>query len=202
MEKDVLTERIDMESLKDGLSYPEYRKLVADLLSEGKVTGHEQKESYLEYTRLNEVRMNRWEKHFVPAAEIRDAIQNIRKPQVWMVITEGWCGDGAQILPALQKVADLNPLIHVRYFLRDDHDGLMQKFLTNGTRSIPIVAALQEDGTLIWKWGPRPQAALALIAQAKAEDIPAAKWKESLHLWYARDKQEHFQHELLQLLKG
>ena len=38
-------------------SYAEYRKLVTDLLSEGKSTGNEQSESLTNYSKLNEARM-------------------------------------------------------------------------------------------------------------------------------------------------
>jgi len=50
------------KALFNSHSYSEYRKLVTDLLSEGKSTGDQQSESLTHYTSLNEARMNRLEK--------------------------------------------------------------------------------------------------------------------------------------------
>lgn len=42
--------------------YLEYRKLVSDLLLQGKATGNEQSEDLTHYSTLNETRMNRLDK--------------------------------------------------------------------------------------------------------------------------------------------
>lgn len=189
-------------AIKAGLNYNAFRTMVTKLLTEGKVTGIEQKASYLDYTKLNDHRMNRWDKHFHPSEEMIRTVAEIAQPRTWLVITEGWCGDSAQILPALAKIAACNALIDLRVILRDENDEIMQRFLTNGTRSIPILVSLDQNLQVLWHWGPRPKGALDLIAKAKQEGIESSVWKEALHLWFARNKQEDLQSELIELIRS
>jgi len=60
---------------------------------------------YLEYTKLNWVRMSRWLKRFEPTAEMKSFINAIDEKQTWIVITEPWCGDAAHSVPQLYKIA-------------------------------------------------------------------------------------------------
>jgi len=73
-----------------------------------------------------------------------------------LVITEPWCGDSLASLPVLIKMGEINNKWEVRILLRDENTDLMDKFLTNGGRAIPVFLFLAEDGTLISRWGPRP----------------------------------------------
>lgn len=50
------------KALFNSKTYPEFRKLISNLLLEGKSTGKEQSESRLHYSTLNETRMNRLDK--------------------------------------------------------------------------------------------------------------------------------------------
>ena len=188
--------------LTNGLSYAAYREKIDKLFAENLVTGHEQRADYLEYTKMNQQRMSRWDKHFVPSEEIASLVSHISRPQHWIMITEGWCGDSAQIIPAAVKIAALNPKVTTTLFLRDENPDLMNLFLTGGKRSIPIIAALDEEGRIIWKWGPRPVEGQKIIDDVKSsgEDIHMAK--ERLQLWYARNKQEALMKELSVLISG
>lgn len=183
-------------------TYNEFRQLVSKLLEEGKITGHEQIESYLDYTRLNDHRMNRWDKHFQPSEEVVHAVNSIHQPRTWLLITEGWCGDSSQTAPAIAKIASLNPLINFRVVLRDDNKELMDMFLTNGTRSIPILVCFDEKRRVLWHWGPRPQGARDYITRAKSEGVEIDVLKEKLHLWYAQNKQQDLQRELIACIES
>ncbi len=196
------TTEIPSRAIKAGLNYNAFRTMVTKLLAEGKVTGLEQKPSYLEYTKLNDHRMNRWDKHFQPSVQMLRTVADIDQPRIWLMITEGWCGDSAQILPAVANIAAHNKLIDLRVILRDENDEIMQKFLTNGTRSVPILVCLDQNFRVLWHWGPRPKGALELIARAKQEGTESSVWKEALHLWYARNKQEDLQAELIELIRS
>src|SRR5690554_7983143 len=100
--------------------------------------------------------------------EVIEAVKRISEKQLWMVLTESWCGDAAQNIPVLKKIADENPLIDFRLVLRDDNDDLMQKYLTNGGRSIPKLIAVSEGMEKeLFAWGPRPQEAIELIHSLK-----------------------------------
>ncbi len=187
-------------TLESSMNYVEYRSLIDELYERNIVTGHEQKETYLPYTQMNIQRMNRWDKHFEPTEELIEAVKKISTKQTWLIITEGWCGDSAQNLPAVEKISSYNGLIKTKYLLRDDNDAIMQQFLTNGKKSIPKVICFDAAKNILWQWGPRPAGAFEAMEAAKQEGLDATAVKEKLHLWYARDKQQNLQQEFLDLL--
>jgi hypothetical protein len=189
-----------IEIPKKRYSYTDYKVLLESLLSEGKVTGDQQSESLLEYTKLNMHRLHRWEKTFSPNAVLAKRIAMIDKPMNWVIITEGWCGDAAQQVPVIEKLASLNPAITTHYVLRDDNPDFMNLFLTNGGKSIPVWICADENWEFQWKWGPRPNEAAQLLKQLKESGIDDSLIKQELHGWYAKNKQVALQSEIEQLL--
>lgn len=181
-------------------SYSDYKVLLESLLSEGKVTGDQQSESLLEYTKLNMHRMHRWEKTFVPNAVLAKRIAKINRTTHWVVITEGWCGDAAQQVPIIEKLASLNPAITTHYVLRDENPAFMNLFLTNGGKSIPIWICTDANWDFLWKWGPRPTEAAQMLKRLKESGIDDSLIKQELHSWYAKNKHQAFQSEIEQLL--
>lgn len=178
------------ESLKTSLSYLEYRNLISTLLSEGKSTGHIQNDDMKHYSELNVARMNRIEKTVALLPEVISNLEQLTKKYIWLVLSEGWCGDAANIVPVLHKMAEVTTQIDLRIVLRDDHDELMQHFLTNGGKAIPKLLVLDaETLEVVADWGPRPQEAKQLILDYKAAhgivDEPA---KIALQKWYIQDK--------------
>lgn len=159
------------KALFNSHSYAEYRKLVTDLLSEGKSTGNEQSENLTRYTSLNEARMNRLEKTIKISEDTIDKLQKLDNHYIWLVISEGWCGDAAQILPIINKMAlESNKKIDLRIVLRDANDELMSHYLTNGGRAIPkVIVICKEAGIVRTDWGPRPKGATGLMADYKKE---------------------------------
>lgn len=194
--------KVDRKYLTEAMDYSTYRKLVDDLLLEGKVTGPKQSDSLAHYTKLNVQRMQRIDKtvHLLP--EVTAVLQQISRPQTWLVITEGWCGDAAQILPVLNAMASMNPLIQLRLVLRDANLELIDQYLTDGTsRSIPKLVVLDTE-TLeeLFNWGPRPVALQELYKKMRAEGMEYAAVAQELHAWYAKNKTESTQKEILQKL--
>ncbi|MBU3680387.1 MAG: thioredoxin family protein [Flavobacterium sp.] len=189
-------------ALAQSYTYESYRAEVKSQLEKGKVTGHEQSEALLHYTELNEARMNRLEKTTNLTAETQHAIQQWGKKIVWLVLTEGWCGDGAQVLPVLYKIAQENANIDFKLVFRDQNEELMQLVLTNDSRAIPKLLIIDaESHTLLGQWGPRPQGALELIANYKKEHgVVDETAKANLHLWYFHDKGVEIQQEIVALM--
>ena len=189
-------------ALDNSFSYIEYRQLVSKLISEGKSTGHNQTEALLQYSELNETRMNRLEKTLKVPQELTEKLNNLTKDYIWLTISEGWCGDAAQIIPILHKLEEASNKVELKLVLRDDNNELMQLFLTNGSKSIPKVIILEkETKEVIASWGPRPEPARKLIADYKAEhgvvDEPV---KIELQKWYLKDKGLTTMEELVELL--
>jgi hypothetical protein len=177
------------KSLKKSISYQKYRILVADLLSEGKATGPDQSAALTNYSLLNDKRMKRLDKTIKITEETKKAFQNPIVQQTWFVITEGWCGDAAQNLPVINKLAELNENITLKVVLRDENRALMDLFLTNGNSAIPKLIALDSENTVLKTWGPRPTVAAKMVADYKEKNGSLdAQFKEDLQLWYNKDK--------------
>ncbi|TDE31795.1 thioredoxin family protein [Flavobacterium ranwuense] len=190
------------KALFNSYSYSEYRKLVSDLLLEGKSTGNEQSEDLNHYSELNETRMKRLDKTMKITEENILKLKNLKSEYIWLVISEGWCGDAAQLLPIMNRMAIDSGKIELKIVLRDENDELMKLFLTNKNKSIPIVIIVdKQTGSVLGKWGPRPKGATDLITDYKKEfgsfDETA---KNNLQLWYLHDKGISTQNELVNLM--
>ena len=182
--------------------YLEYRKLVSDLLLENKSTGNEQSDDLTNYSTLNETRMNRLDKTMKITDENTLKLKSLKKEYIWLVISEGWCGDAAQLLPVVNKMALESGKIDLRIVLRDENEDLMNLFLTNKSKSIPIVIIVdKQTGELMGHWGPRPKAAITLIQDYKKKfGVVDETAKTNLQLWYLHDKGLSTQKEIIDLM--
>jgi len=189
-------------SLSQSHSYVDYRNYIKDLLKEGKSTGKEQSEALTHYSELNEARMNRLEKTVKISTEIIQKLNQLNGDYIWLVISEGWCGDAAQILPVIYKMAELSEKIDLKIVFRDENEDLMNLFLTNGTKSIPKLIILDKNTLeLLGDFGPRPIGAKQLILDYKAKHgIVDETAKTNLQLWYLHDKGLSIQKEILDLM--
>lgn len=187
-------------SLKNTISYAEYRSLVSSMLEEGKATGPIQSEALTNYSLLNDKRMKRLDKTIKISEETISEFKKVTAPQTWLVITEGWCGDAAQNIPVLQKIADITDKVDLKIVLRDENLPLMDLFLTNGGRSIPKLIALDKDNNVINTWGPRPSTATKMVADYKEEHGSLdAQFKQDLQVWYNKNKGKNVQEDLVKL---
>jgi thioredoxin-like negative regulator of GroEL len=191
------------QSFNKGVTYLEYRNIVSQLLSEGKSSGNDQSDELLNYSKLNETRMNRLDKTIVIESNVTQDLNSLNHDYVMLVLAEGWCGDAAQILPILNKMANSSNKIELKVLFRDENEELMNQFLTNGSKSIPKVIILEKE-TLEVKghWGPRPEGASNLIKSYKQQyGVVDETAKTELHLWYTHDKGITTQTEILSLLQ-
>ena len=197
-----MTAPIDLQYDIKSYTYTDYIELHKDLILNNTTTGDEKTPERIEFTKLNLQRMKRIEKQVKLNDQLVERIQKINREQIWIVIAEAWCGDGAQNIPVIAKAAALSPFIELKIVLRDDHPELMDKYLTNGTRSIPkLIIRDAETGTDLATWGPRPKAIAEKVKAFKAEYPQGSKedFHLNLHLWYARDKGVSFQQDLIEL---
>jgi hypothetical protein len=190
------------KALFNSYTYLEYRKIVSDLLSEGKSTGNEQSEDLLHYSTLNETRLKRLDKTISVPEEISTELKVLDKEYIWLVIAEGWCGDAAQILPILNKMAIESDKIDLKVVLRDSNDDVMNEFLTNGARAIPKLLIIDKvTGKVCNHWGPRPKGASDLINNYKEQfGIVDEDAKSQLQLWYLQDKGLSTQKEVVEMM--
>ncbi len=191
------------EALENAISYETYRELVAGLVAEGKSTGPEQTEALLNYSTLNDRRMKRLDKTIKLSDDTIKAVENYKGDVTWLVLTESWCGDAAQTMPAMQKLASLSDNIDFKVVLRDENLELMDQYLTNGGRSIPKLIAIDNTSDeVVGTWGPRPTNATKLVNDFKeANGALTPEFKQDLQVWYNKDKGKDTINDLLKLLK-
>ena len=196
------TKAIIKESLSKSMSYVEYRNLVSQLAEIGKSTGPEQTEALTHYTQLNDRRMKRWDKTLKFSEEAQQLISKVNRKVTWLVLTESWCGDASPSLPVMHKIAALNSNITLKIVLRDENIDLMNRFLTNGTMSIPKLIVINDNTKeVVGEWGPRSKAATTLVEDFKAEHGQlTAAFKEGLQVWYNKDKGQDILKDLTGLL--
>ena len=192
-------------ALRSARPYPVYRQFLTDkLVREGKTTGANQSELYIRIAHLNQSRMDRLDRKHRLAPAATEVLSALKNDYLLLVLTEGWCGDAAQTVPVLQWFDETSPNVTLRCALRDQNLKLMDQYLTNGGRSIPLVlfldAATEE---VLATWGPRPLVAQAMSMNYKRKPDPKDSYEDhqkELHTWYARDKTKSTQHEILSIL--
>ena len=177
-------------SLPKAISYEAFEHLIDRLLLEGKTTGEDQSEFMVSLTKLNRQRMKRIDNTLEFTPEQLAPFEQIAKGQLWLVISEAWCADGAQIVPVLAKIAQSNPLIDLKIVLRDENPDLMNQYLTNGGKAIPIlIIADAQSLEVLHVWGPRPKVATQMVEAYKKEHGKLTpEFKEDLQKWYNQDK--------------
>lgn len=188
--------------LKQAYGYQDYKALLEQLLAQGKTTGHDQSEQMIGYAKVNLQRMQRVEKNLKLPDDVRQTIALVNRSVVWLVITEGWCGDTAQSVPVLNAIAKLSPRIDLRLLLRDDNPDVMEQYLTNGARSIPKLICLEKDSLReIFTWGPRPAELQQLVMQMVKEQVPRDEKSLIVQKWYNADEGKTIVKEILALVR-
>lgn len=179
-----------------------YIGFIDQLLAEGKTTGPNQSEAMLSYASINRQRMRRLENTIEIDPDLRRVMGSLDVDWIWLVITEGWCGDASQNIPIIEKIAAANPRIETRYNLRDENPELIDRFLTNGARAIPkLIVIDRQDGSIRGMWGSRPKAAQEYFLEMKAAGLEKANIMENLQRWYISDRGRSIQKEFLNLVE-
>ena len=188
--------------IKNSMSYQNYKEVVKELTENNLTSGNEQNEDLVNYTKLNDKRMKRWDKTIKITDEAKATIKKFKKSVTWVVLTESWCGDAAHIMPVINKVADLNDNIDFKVVLRDENLELMDAFLTNGGRAIPKLIMIDNTSNeVINTFGPRPSEATNNVNKFKKENGGLTpEFKEDLQRWYNKNKGQNIIDDLLKML--
>lgn len=190
-----LTKQDYKNYLDKSISYTTY---LENAENEAKI---EPREGYLVYVPQNLQRMKRIAKTLRLNDEILLAVNSLKSEINWLVISEHWCGDASQTLPIFDAIAQISEgKISLRIVYRDANPALMDNHLTGQSRSIPKLIQFDKDLNITGTWGPRPVAAQKMVIDLKKEPSTASNYSEILHKWYADDKQQSIQKEILALL--
>lgn len=152
------------------------------------------------HLKINLHRTRRIEKTYRVSAGLRAAAEAVAAAQRWIVLTEPWCGDSAQCLPYIAGIAACSRYIDLKLILRDQIPDIMDRYLTNGSRSIPKLVVFGDGGAELFRWGPRPREAMELFRSLKEEGLPKDKIIERVHGWYGRNRGRAIEEEFFDLL--
>jgi hypothetical protein len=189
---------------RKSMSFEEYIRLTESIVAGNSSDEIYRNEKMLNYTKDNLARMNKIASNLAIDKRLYNELQPLQEEQTWVCITEPWCGDASQIVPALYLIASCNANIDFRILLRDANEDIMNNYLTNGGKSIPKLIMLQSE-TLeeIESWGPRP-AVIQQIVQEQIHDTTTSFGDKvrMIHKWYDENNSKDLQEEFITIVKG
>lgn len=159
---------------------------------------NEEERTYLEYYKLGITRMQRVLKTYKPQEHLLKKLEEKEFKGKILIISEGWCGDASMIVPVISTFFEGKNEVRIIY--RDQNLDLMNRYLTSGAMSIPIVLLLDQNDEVISFWGPRPKAGMEMLKKHKAdpENFNAEDFHNDLQIYYTKNKGEDIIQELLE----
>jgi hypothetical protein len=181
---------------ENGIDFETYFEQMKSYLAEPNL-----EDPYFDYTKLNLQRISRILKQIKLDDKWKEVLPLLHHPIKWLVISEFWCGDAAQLLPVLHSIAQAsNRKIDLKIVFRDQNLPLIDAHLSFGGRAIPKVIQMDKYHTITGTWGPRPLAVQGLVKKWKEEYETKELFAEQLHKWYFEDKQVSAQKDLFKLI--
>lgn len=142
-----------------------------------------------------------WRRHEAPARAVERA-REIGGTWKLLVISEDWCGDASNTVPVLARFAEAAPNVELRVVERDENPDLMDRYLTNGGRAIPVAVVLDGELRPRGHWGPRPEELQEFVISEKEKgERPMSEIYREARRWYASDAGETTLRELLAVLE-
>lgn len=142
---------------------------------------------------------------FEPENEHLEMIRGLGSFRV-LVITEPWCADSLAMLPVLGKLNEVAGSWSIKVALRDENPELMEKFLTNGTRAIPMFLFLDEKSNLRFTWGPRIKTAQEIFESYReaidSGEIGKPEVMKKIRVFYAKNRGQSIAREFLELINN
>ncbi len=190
------------KALTKATLYTTYRKMVQKMAENEDTTGNDKSEALIDYTKLNDKRMNRLDKTIKIAHADAEIIKIYDTKTTWLIVTESWCGDAAQTLPIMNKIATLNTNIDIKIILRDENHSFMDYFF-DGVMGIPKLLIIDaETKEVLHSWGPRPSKATKMVTEFKEKHGKLTpQFKQDLQVWYNKDKGANTIQDLVAFLR-
>ena len=193
---------IAWDTLKNPFRYETYKEIMSSMAEKG-ITSGEFLPERVAATKINAQRVKRLDKQIELNEELKNRLATLNRPFKWIVLLETWCGDAAQNVPILAKMAACASGIDLVLILRDENPDIMDRYLTNQARSIPKLICLDpESERELGCWGPRPAAIQSAFVSYKKQhpDMSHDHLMTQLHTLYAIDKGMAVQEEFYDLV--
>jgi hypothetical protein len=131
----------------------------------------------------------------------KDAVVKLGRRFRFVVLAEDWCGDASSTIPVLARWAEETRAIELRILRRDEHPEVMDRYLANGARAIPVVIVLTEAMEEVGHWGSRPAELQALVLRERGQGRTSRMYFPDVRHWYAQDKGESTLREVLAVME-
>jgi thiol-disulfide isomerase/thioredoxin len=157
-------------------------------------------DKYAQYYPINYKRMERLNSTLVIPDQIQNKINQL-KPLTYLVLSEGWCGDCAQIIPVLAKMTEVSKNIELKILIAAQNNELLEKYPTNNSLSVPVVIGMdKETNQEKFVWGARPKFGLELLKKYKSDkNYTKDEFQKDLQMAYNKDKGITIMNELIAL---
>ena len=156
----------------------------------------------LMHQKYNVSRRTKTLSEFTPSSDLTSLLKTLEENQNWIVITEDWCGDSSFNLAIIEAIANSSKEISLNIVERDKDTFIIDQFLTNGGRAIPILLSFNNDGKLLFKWGPRPQKLIDYRQTLVEEGLEKERIVPKLMDAYDSGEWIHTESEIFNLIKN
>lgn len=189
--------------ISESISWEDYFQLTEKIVAKEISAPIYEDEKMWQYTQANLLRMQNVLKNITINSKLYNELTAVKQSYYWVLITEPWCGDASQIVPAIHTLANCTDKINLRIVLRDSADDLMNLYLTNGGKAIPKLICVNEKmEEELFVWGPRPVALQEIVTANKDRtDISFGEKVRMIHAWYEADISQTLQKEFIDLIK-
>jgi hypothetical protein len=194
---------ITPDILRHTLSWEPYYALIKQYIETDDKPEIYRPEKMLRYTAANLQRMDTIRSYITIESKLYNQLDTLATDWIWVVLAEPWCGDVSQILPVLYTIAGCSDHITFRILQSDSYPEVMDRYTTDGSRSIPILVCIDsQTGKEIGIWGPRPKVLQNMVKENKDRtDISFGDKVRMIHSWYEADKSRSIQEEFIDLIK-
>jgi hypothetical protein len=100
-----------------------------------------------------------------------------------LALIADWCGDVIRNVPVVFRALEISG-IPTEVLIKEEHQDVMEQFLTGGGEAIPIIIFTDFSGHVLGHWGPRPKHVQSVMNQFKQEnpDRTAADYNEKIQV--------------------
>ncbi|WP_110931385.1 thioredoxin family protein [Paenibacillus bouchesdurhonensis] len=118
--------------------------------------------------------VNEEDREFFESLKYRDDLRVL-------ILAADWCGDVIRSVPVVLRALETAG-IETEILIVEEHQDVMDHFLTMGGRAVPIVIVADTGGHVLGHWGPRPADVQEIMIRFKQEnpDREAADYNEKI----------------------
>ena len=114
--------------------------------------------AWSDYLATDSAKAGNWRKIYDQvqlANEQRRLIEGFVREMKVLCVSGIWCGDCAQQGPLIERIAEANPCINLKWIDRDEHLDLAEQIKSNAGLRVPVVIFMAEDYEPVSIYGDR-----------------------------------------------